>query len=1300
MSIARAICQWAVVVLVLGLALGCADDGGDDDPGKDVAPVEDVIAGETAELEPSGCTDDSMCDDGDPCTVDSCVLATGECTTAPLECDDGEFCNGVETCDPVAGCVDGTAPVLDDSVVCTVDECNEVTDEVTHTPDDAGCDDGDVCTDEVCDSVGGCLYQNNKADCDDEDPCTVDDSCLEGECAGEAQECDDGLWCNGLETCEADTGDCLDGDAPELDDGVECSIDECDEDNDEVTHTLDHDACDDEDVCTDDVCDPDDGCLNPFNEVSCDDELACTVDDVCDQGVCAGFSKECDDGLYCNGLEACDDANGDCLAGTPPVLDDGVECTVDECDEDDDEVVHLPADGACDDSNPCTDDVCDPELGCLNTANTGICDDLDPCTVDDVCAETVCAGTAKVCDDGLWCNGLETCEADTGDCLAGTPPDIDDTIDCTVDECDEESDLVVNTPDDALCDDVDVCTDDICDVEGMGCVNPFNTSACDDLDPCTVEDVCAEGSCAGAAKQCDDGLWCNGLETCEAATGDCLDGVAPVVSDGIDCTVDECDDVADEVLNTPDDGYCDDNNECTEDSCDDAAGCVNDNVILDCDDLDPCTVGDICGEGVCEGTPKICDDDLFCNGIETCEAGTGDCLDGEDPVIDDQIACTEDSCDEAADEVVNEPIHIACEDDNLCTDNVCDAEEGCTFPNNTDSCDDQEACTEDDVCNAGTCEGGPWICEDCANDVDDNDDGKVDCCDDLCQDAAVCQAEAECGNQQDDDCDGYIDCVDIDCLGSEACGPYPLEGDLVITEVLQNPFATEDSDGEWFELFNVSENTFDLRFMEVSDAEANFFVVQDSLVIGPGEFLLLGKSADTEVNGGVDVDYAFGGSMSLGNADDEIILSLDGVIVDEVAWDGGPDYPDPTGESMQLDVAKTTAVENDVGGNWCTPLFGWGDETDLGSPGLENFPCVELECADQADNDNDGKIDCMDEDCVQADGCEDTDKDGIPDPADKCPGHDDHIDFDNDDIPDGCELGWVGEVWPPTGTEFLIDEDVSVYVQVYKEGVTDKPLAGDGVKAMVLYKPDGPGDYVEMAMVYNKEVGPNDEFMVTIPSFATQVGSLVVDFKIEYEIAPGYAYAFNDAIKDQEQNEAPLYYNITVDAFPPSSGDVVITEILKNPSVVVDTKGEWFEVFNLSNKTLNLDGVTIMDADGESHLVDNGGLLLLSPGAYHVYGNNKDTDTNAGVNLDYQYSGIIMTNGDDEVILKMGDTIIEQVAYTDADFPDGTGISMQLAPASFDPINNDFGYNWCNSVSTYGDGTNKGSPGKDNDQCL
>lgn len=63
------------------------------------------------------------------------------------------------------------------------------------------------------------------------------------------------------------------------------------------------------------------------------------------------------------------------------------------------------------------------------------CDDGDLCTFDDTCVVGLCVGTPVVCGDGNPCNGRESCDAATGECVGGIPaPDgtpCDDGDDCT-----------------------------------------------------------------------------------------------------------------------------------------------------------------------------------------------------------------------------------------------------------------------------------------------------------------------------------------------------------------------------------------------------------------------------------------------------------------------------------------------------------------------------------------------------------------------------------------------------------------------------------------------------------------------------------------------------------------------------------------------------------------------------------------------------------------------------------------------------------------------------------------------------
>ncbi|MDP6945921.1 MAG: hypothetical protein QF464_17355, partial [Myxococcota bacterium] len=141
-------------------------------------------------------------------------------------------------------------------------------------------------------------------------------------------DCDDGDLCTD-DLCSPDTG-CT-SQAKACDDGVDCTVDGCHEGSG-CASTPDDGACDDGDACTSDVCDPTEGC--EYATIDCDDGLHCTLDG-CDAGtgLCTHTPVACDDGDPCDGLEICNPINGQCLEGTPVVCEDDDACDgTDACD--------------------------------------------------------------------------------------------------------------------------------------------------------------------------------------------------------------------------------------------------------------------------------------------------------------------------------------------------------------------------------------------------------------------------------------------------------------------------------------------------------------------------------------------------------------------------------------------------------------------------------------------------------------------------------------------------------------------------------------------------------------------------------------------------------------------------------------------------------------------------------------------------------------------------------------------------------------------------------------------------------
>ena len=172
-------------------------------------------------------------------------------------------------------------------------------------------------------------------------------------------------------------------------------------------------------------------------------------------------------------------------------------------------------------------------------------------------------------------------------------------------------------------------------------------------------------------------------------------------------------------------------------------------------------------------------------------------------------------------------------------------------------------------------------------------------------------------------------------------GGGPVPGDLVITEVMQNPAAVGDSAGEWFEIQNVSGSDIDIDGWTISDNDSDSHVINNGgpLNVPAGGFVVLGVSTDTATNGGAPVDYAYGSGWFLSNSADEVILTdPNAVEFDRIEYDGGAVWPDPNGASMNLDPASTDTALNDDGANWCEATTAFGDG-DLGTPGAANPDC-------------------------------------------------------------------------------------------------------------------------------------------------------------------------------------------------------------------------------------------------------------------------------------------------------------------------------------------------------------------------
>jgi len=356
------------------------------------------------------CSDAKDCDDGKPCTLDTCG-ADGVCVNAP-KCAADQLC-----CDGVCGecCAQGDC---NDDVECTQDVCFAGI--CSHTPG--------ACTDamEYC-SPTGCVPREEcaaDADCADTDPCTVD-TCTNGLC--DHPKCPDGGTCCaglGCGTC------CGDAQCPQTD---PCTPSKCGTDLECHSKAL----CEGQGKC----CPSSDGtsaqCGTCCQLGDCpDDGVSCTVEKCTDTGngtlgcISEPDPSKCMPGQTCSRIDGCS-ANqckqaGDC---SDPTACKQVACNNGTCNYSDLSCSHGQA--CCTYSGKCQD--CCETKDCGDTSAPLCCKDTGTCAQccqDSDCQLAMPGGSggggspAALVGGGTtgcsraFCN-MGVCQVEAGKCVVG-----------------------------------------------------------------------------------------------------------------------------------------------------------------------------------------------------------------------------------------------------------------------------------------------------------------------------------------------------------------------------------------------------------------------------------------------------------------------------------------------------------------------------------------------------------------------------------------------------------------------------------------------------------------------------------------------------------------------------------------------------------------------------------------------------------------------------------------------------------------------------------------------------------------
>ncbi|MFT7622068.1 MAG: hypothetical protein ACI9WU_001235, partial [Myxococcota bacterium] len=207
---------------------------------------------------------------------------------------------------------------------------------------------------------------------------------------------------------------------------------------------------------------------------------------------------------------------------------------------------------------------------------------------------------------------------------------------------------------------------------------------------------------------------------------------------------------------------CFDDNPCTDDVCS-GGECTFTATDNPCDDGNPCTGSDACSEGVCTGDGasaegEDCKGANLCTEIGVCD-GAGECAYNAAKAVDcTGLAgdCADAACSGATGACVVTPKTGDCDDDNACTQNdACDATATCFGTPVT--CDDGQGCTVDS-CDTQT------GCANVANDAVCDDDNP--CTTDACTDEGCISTATDGPCDDGDSCTLNDVCTGVACVGS------------------------------------------------------------------------------------------------------------------------------------------------------------------------------------------------------------------------------------------------------------------------------------------------------------------------------------------------------------------------------------------------------------------------------------------------------------------------------------------------------------------------------------------------------
>lgn len=539
----------------------------------------------------------------------------------------------------------------------------------------------------------------------------------------------------------------------------------------------------------------------------------------------------------------------------------------------------------------------------------------------------------------------------------------------------------------------------------------------------------------------------------------------------------------------------------------------------------------------------------------------------------------------------------------------------------------------------------------------------------------------------------------------------PAPGDVILHELMIDPAAVADRDGEWIELLVRAD--VDLDGLELGHFEGDEPVVDHVLAFescaraAAGTLLLIAANSDADQNGGV-APVSAQAPLALPNAAgrrSSLFVGHRGIVMDAVEWEESP-----AGASLARELDPDA-----LPGRLCpsTTPYGLGDR---GSPGAPNPPCA---------------TPSQDTTCRDEDGQERPPV--VPEPGDV---------ILTELLPDPNVLSDVAGEWVELYAHRAVDlqgitlvRDDARPVPLDQEGCLTVPAGGYVVVARreAATSPGLPENTLSAAFSLPNAGG-------TLALFR---GDVLLDAVSWGKATSGASVAVDPTALDAAANDDPAHWCTSTQAFaggdrgspgaanppcaPPDDaapspmddpdetpvtasasmcqddegprerripvpGSLVISELMADPAAVGDDAGEWFEL--VARASVDLNGLVIARDGLRGAPLEDDTCIAVAPGDHIVFVRRLAPEENGGIEHGLPLAVTLVQSGGTLQVLH-DDVVLDEVTWDES----LSGIARALTPEATDSTANDDPEHWCAAADTYGAG-DRGTPGAANQPCA